>query len=264
MNMKSGFSLRKWYLDCVSDNGDTFIGYSGVLRWGALTLHYSSATTSCGGSQASTATSLKESAMPRMTGDKIYWSSKALKAHGEWIPSSAPIHKTLYESPEGMAVWSCHQPRSNARISLGNKEQIAGFGYAEMLELTIKPWQLPITDLRWGRFLSERDALVWVDWRGADLRSVFHNGRQCEEAEISDEQISFNNKRVRLAFTEKTILREGVLVSTALSAIPGVETILPARMLHTYECKWRSKGILFDGGVPSSAGWVIHEIVRFP
>ena len=265
MSSKPAFSLRKWYLDCVADNGDTLIGYSALLRWKTLTVHYSSITSTNRNSKSSTITSLKKSSFTHFSGQQIVWSSKALNVSGTWTPTAKPIQEKLYDSPEGMITWSCVQPRSKTDISFGRNKHITGLGYAELLELTIKPWQLPIAELRWGRFLSERDALVWIEWRGAEpLSMVFHNGRRIREASITDEQITFNGDRSRLALTEKTELRKGVLVSTALSVIPGIETIVPARLLHTYECKWRSRGILSSNGVVSSSGWAIHEIVRFP
>jgi hypothetical protein len=265
MSNKPDFSLRKWYLDCVADNGDTFIGYSAALRWKAFPLHYSSIITTRGNLEASTETALRKSAFPRMTDRRIDWSSKALNLAGTWTPMSEPIQRLLYKSAEGTVTWSCLHPRSKADISFGKKEHIAGLGYAELLELTVKPWQLPITELRWGRFVYERDALVWIEWRGAaSLSVVFYNGKQMQAASITDEQIAVDGDRTLLTLTERTELRKGVLVSTALSTIPGIEAIVPARMLHTYECKWRSKGVLSTNGSVCSSGWAIHEIVRFP
>jgi hypothetical protein len=265
MSTKPDFSLRKWYLDCVADNGHTFIGYSAALQWKALTIHYSSITTTHGNSGASTETSLGKSSFPRMTDRRIDWSSKPLNLVGTWTPMSKPIHRHLYDSPEGMVRWSCVHPRSKADISFGTREHIAGLGYAELLELTVKPWQLPIAELRWGRYLSERDALVWIEWRGdTPLSAVFHNGKQMLDASITDEQVAIDGGRTILSLTERTELRKGVLVSTALSAIPGIEAIVPARMLHTYECKWRSRGVLSTNGSLCSSGWAIHEIVRYP
>ncbi|MGA3286199.1 MAG: hypothetical protein ABSD46_02100 [Bacteroidota bacterium] len=265
MSTKPNFSLRKWYLDCVADNGDTFIGYSGALHWKALTINYSSTISTRGNSGTRTKTSLREVLSPQISDRRIDWSSKALNLVGTWALMSEPIQRQLYDSPEGTVTWSCVHPRSKADISLGPKEHIAGLGYAELLELTVKPWQLPIAELRWGRFLSESDVLVWIEWRGAaPLSIVFLNGKQIRNASISDEQVAIDEDRTVLTLTEKTELRKGVLVSTALSAIPGIAAIVPARMLHTYECKWRSRGVLSTNGSLCSSGWVIHEIVRFP
>lgn len=265
MSTQSDFSLRKWYLDCVADNGDTFIGYSGALHWKALTIHYSSITSSRGNSGTRTKTSLREGSFPSINDRRIDWSSKALNLVGTWTPMSEPIQRQLYDSPEGTVTWSCVHPRSKADISFGTKEHIAGLGYVELLELSVKPWQLPIAELRWGRFLSERDALIWINWRGhAPLSVVFHNGKQILDGSITDDEVSIDGDRTVLTLTERTELCKGFLASTALSVIPRIATIVPARMLHTHECKWRSRGVLNKNGSLCSSGWVIHEVVRFP
>ena len=265
MSTTPDFCLRKWYLDCVADNGDTFVGYSAALQWKAWTLHYSSITTLCGNSALKTETSLRKSSFPQISEGRTDWSSKPLHIRGTWTLMAEPICRTLYDSPEGKVTWSCVHPRAKADISFGTNGHIAGLGYAELLELTIKPWQLPIAELRWGRFLSGRDVIVWIQWKGATpLSVVFHNGEQVANTLITDEQLSMDGGRTILSLSERTELRKGDLVSTTLSAIPGVAAIVPGRMLHTFECKWRSKGVLVTDGSSQSNGWAIHEIVRFP
>ena len=62
---------------------------------------------------------------------------------------------------------------------------------------------------------------------------------------------------------DRQVLREGPLLRTALSNLPGIQTLLPLRSLHTYECKWLSRGRLKEDGSESGRGWTIHEVVRF-
>ena len=141
----------------------------------------------------------------------------------------------------------------------------SGYGYVDHFEMTAKPWQLPLEELRWGRFLSASDSIVWMDFRGPSPESVvFRNGTPCRNVQISDSEIVLSDEGLHLTFEETQVLREGALLSTALSEIPGVKSLLPARMLHTHETKWRSRGILKKGTVEISMGWVIHEVVRWP
>jgi hypothetical protein len=262
---KPDFLLSKWYLDCVADNGDTFIGYSAALHWKTMALHYTNITTKVGNSKTQTKTSLTEKSFPNINKLTIDWSSKALNLMGTWTILSEPIQRKLYDSPEGGIEWSRLYPRAKADVFFGKKQHIVGLGYAEQIELTIKPWQLPITELRWGRFLSKLDTVVWIDWRGTmPLSLVFYNGRQVNNSVISDDQIIINGGDVILTLTEKTELRQGSLVSTVLSMIPGVTAIFPAKILQAHECKWRSRGSLKKDGSLCSTGWAIHEVVRFP
>ena len=68
----------------------------------------------------------------------------------------------------------------------------SGLGYAERLVLTIPPWKLPIETLRWGRFLSPSDWIVWIDWQGEHPQTiVYRNGARVAVDELGDEQIRF-------------------------------------------------------------------------
>ena len=128
--------------------------------------------------------------------------------------------------------------------------------------MSIPPWQLPIKELRWGRFLSDTDALVWVDWRGeTPLNLVFHNGNQIEDVAITDH--GFKAGDLMLSLDENAVIREGPLIKTALSKIPGLRNLFPLRVLGTYECKWLSRGTLKETAGEAVNGWTIHEVVRW-
>ena len=264
MSRQSNFLLSKWYLDCVSGAGDVFIGYAALLQWKAFTLKYSSVLEKQKDRPTEVRTSLVRFAAPQITGSLLSWSSESLGINGTWKALSAPFERTLFESEAGDIKWRCLQPRAEADIYIGKDRRLHGLGYAEHIAITIAPWQLPIEELRWGRFLSESGSLVWIDWRGPHpLRLVLHNGVEAETAQVTDSEVSFYEGRQILRLEEKQILREGALINTALSVIPGIGKILPLRSLNTYECKWRSRGFLKDSAAPESEGWAIHEIVRW-
>ena len=76
-----------------------------------------------------------------------------------------------------MVRWRCLQPRSRATVNLASGKVVKGLGFLERLDMTLAPWKLPIQELRWGRFLSDRESLVWIDWRGSQAcRIVLQNG----------------------------------------------------------------------------------------
>ena len=253
-------------MDCVSDTGDVFIGYAALLRWKAFTLKYSSVLERQNDQPTEVRTSLVKFSTPQVTDSLLHWSSDSLGVNGTWKALCAPVERTLFESEAGDIKWRCLQPRAAADIYIGRERRLLrGLGYAEHIAITIAPWQLPIEELRWGRFLSERDSLVWIDWRGPHpLRLVLKNGVEAEAAEVNDSEVSLDEGRQILRLEEKQILREGTLINTALSAIPGIGKILPLRSLNTYECKWRSRGLLEDSASPEvGEGWAIHEIVRW-
>jgi hypothetical protein len=259
----SGFLLSKWYLDCVSDGGGAFIGYAASLRWKSLSLNYSSMLLRRPFEGVTTKTTLQAFSAPEVTGTRVGWSSPRLGVVGNWEAAARPFKRTLLESAEGDIEWDCLQPRARAEVSVEGGRRLEGLGYAERLTMSVPPWRLPFEELRWGRFLSDEDALVWVDWRGARALSlVLHNGVRVEGALVTDHELAAGE--TRLALGESAVLREGSLGETALRGVPGAHRLFPFRILRTRECKWLSRGVLTKPGAGATTGWAIHEVVRWP
>jgi hypothetical protein len=246
------FEFAKWYADCVSGEGEVLIAYSGRLRHRRLAVQYESLL-SAGESKHS----LRRSSI-ECTPDRIEWGSEGLGLCGSWERRSAEIRETVFQSEDGWVQWHCVMPKAEARMNA-----VAGLGYAEQLRLTIPPWRLPIRRLRWGRFLSERNAVVWIDWEGEfRTRLVYANGRPAAAEAIENDGLTFADG-TRLELDRGLVLRSGQLGSTVLHAIPGLKKLAP-RMFLVDECKWRSHGRLMSVGEETDSGWCIHEDVRWP
>ncbi len=252
------FELSKWYMDCVTSSGDASIAYTGTLRWGPVGLHFSSLLESTA-EVVHVKNSLSPQSEPGFDGRSLHWQSESLGVAGEWLADSIEIHETIFESGDGSVEWHCLMPRAQARI-----HERSGFGYAEHLICTIAPWKLPIRTLRWGRFLAASEWIVWIDWQGDFTRRiVYRNGQATPSSLLEDGQIEFPDG-ARLSLDRSLVLREGRLGATALSAIPGVRDIFPARLLQMNERKWRSLGSYKRPGSAPVEGWAIHERVDWP
>ena len=236
----AGFELSKWYLDCVSDDGEATIAYTGTARWGPLRLHYSSLLESTG-ARVSVRHSMRKSAEPELGEGRLRWRS------GEWEADSSEVRETVYDGIE----WRCLMPR--ARVRIGER---TGLGYAEHIRMTVEPWKLPIRILRWGRFVSNTEWIVWIDWAGEFTRRiVYRNGEAVQARILEDDLIEFSDGS-RLTMDRSLVLREGQMGKN----IPGIKGQFPARLLRLNECKWRSRGRLSTG----IDAWVIHEKVEWP
>jgi hypothetical protein len=118
--------------------------------------------------------------------------------------------------------------------------------------------------LRWGRFTSASDWVVWIDWQHEfSRRIVYKNGKEVSTAALEDERIEFDDGSC-LLMDRSLVLREGPLGTNALSMVPGIRKTFPARLLEIDECKWRSHARLERPGAPAVEGWAIHERVVWP
>jgi|SRR5450755_2903979 len=259
--MKNSFLLTKWYLDCVAENGDAVILYLADLRWNALTMHYASLITVISG-RIESASSLRDAA-PEFHDGKIAAIVPHLNIEGTWQALGPPIQRTVFDGERGSVVWRCLQPMSQVDILFRGTIRLAGRGYAECLTLSVLPWKLPLKELHWGRFLSEQDALVWIDWRGPhQQRLVFHNGEESHVKSITESEIVFADSDARLELDRGLVLRQGRLGDTVFPGISRLAELLPRSMLSLNECKWRSRGRMHSAGAESS-GYAIHEVVKW-
>ena len=172
------------------------------------------------------------------------------------------VERRLLDTPEGTVTWRCHVPSARVRIEVAGVGQMSGLGYAEQLDLSIKPWRLPFDELHWGRFLSAEEAVTWIEWQGREShRWVFHNATEVPGAAIEAGRVELAEGRGILDLQDGVVLREGRLASTALGGLPGAALWLPGGIRNAHETKWLSRGS-FTAGTRCTSGWAIHEAVR--
>lgn len=260
----ASFELAKWYLDCVSEGGDVFIAYAAEVRFRALSLRYTSTLVQRAGSATRVEATLRSAPPPVIDGGVLAWSAPALDVAGRWEALAPEARDTVLAQADGRVEWRCLMPRARAEIALASGPPIHGLGYAEHLTLTVPPWQMPIDELWWGRFLADDASLVWLDWRGPHARHlILLDGAERGPARIDARGLATADGSLRLTLAEPRVLREGALGKTALAILPAVDALLPVRILATDERKWVARGTLDRDG-HRSEGWVIHEVVRWP
>jgi hypothetical protein len=138
-----------------------------------------------------------------------------------------------------------------------------GFGYAETLSLSIKPWNLPIDELRWGRFFSDTCTVIWINWKGKfPVNRIFLNGVEYNDATYKDDIISFCDGIYQLRFSEVLIIRKGKLLNL-FSGISWLKFLFNRRILETMEIKYKAKTIFSKNSVSLSKGWSLYEIVTW-
>jgi hypothetical protein len=256
------FALTKWYLDCVAPNGRAAIGYWASLRLRGLEVSWHSVSTYEPGSAPSEHTSLHRVRAPRRDGDTITWSSHALGCSFTLDAQLPAATVTLLDGPRGRIEWRCEAPAARVRVTTEDSLPLEGAGYAECLVMTILPWQLPLDQLRWGRWISmdERHSVVWIDWRGErPSRWALVDGIVRDDVMVRDDGIAFSGATLPLHVPR--MLHDRVL-RDIVGPIKPLAALLPDALLALREQKWCGRAELRNGRSLPAIGWAIHELVQ--
>lgn len=250
----------KWYADAVAPDGTALIAYHAELRWRGAAVRLGSVLRAPAQGEVAVLVTARPGRAPVFSDATLTWPASRLFSGGRWTPLALPFARTLLSRGGRTLDWSCVAPA--ARVVIEGDGQLEGLGYAERLEMTLAPWRLPIRELRWGRFVSDRASMTWIDWQGeAPLRLVLHGGRVAAQASVDERHVATAEATLTLAAPR--VLRDGPLGTLLLSHVPLVGKSLPARLLSLHETKWLARGVLEDRA-GRHEGWVIHEVVRWP
>ena len=255
-----GFRLWKYYLDCVSADGDVCIAYVAGLRWGPLAVRYAALLESGADGARRERHTYARVPEPVVSAQGIEWRCEPLGVAATWRDAMPAHRATLLDGASGRISWELLAPRATARIERPAGAAVAGWGYAERLELTIEPWRLPFDTLYWGRFHSATDALVWIGWEGdVRLRHIVHNGELLREASFEERTLRFEPGR-ELHLDDTRMLHDAPVIA-AVDRLPRVLRRVPPSFMAAREVKWLSQARLLAGNRAPVHGWALHETV---
>lgn len=252
------FLLDKWYGDVVTAQGSGAIVYAARLRWGPLRLGYGSTLALTDAHAPTSRATVRRVAMPQLEGRTATWRNTTLQADARWSRDAAPIERCLLDGPDGAIRWQCHMPRAVARVQIGSTI-LEGLGYIEQLQLTIPPAKLPFRGgaLRWGRYLSSRHAIVWIEWTQPD-----GHARQWAWLDgVERPGLASLDRGWRLVFHESRALRNQPLLATVGLPLPKLARRLAGVLAAAREHKRLSRAALVNGAGVLDEGWAIHEEV---
>lgn len=258
----TNFRIEKMYLDCIDEQGNCFIIYRAKLKFYFIRVFYSGLIFSDSKGVTIEKSSLKKTREPLINNLLLFY-SQHLEIRGSWKRTADPFPVFSFkDAQEHELVWNCHHPNALTEIEY-EEETYKGPGYAETLTLTIKPWKLPIDELRWGRFLSDGYSITWINWKGTyPLNMIYCNGKEYNDAIFQENSIIFGSGNYVLMLNEITIIRKGRL-SNALSDIPWTKILFDRRILNTMEIKYKARSTLVIDSEISASGWSLYEIVTW-
>jgi len=255
------FSLVKWYLDLVADDGSAAIGYSARLRWGAIRLGYGSVFLSHPGRAPDEIGTIRGGRAPWLSGETLKWSHRSLAVVGEWTPVASGFEATLLRTEVGRIHWHCLIPRGRATLTWRDRT-VSGWGYAERLELTIPPHRLPFRSLRWGRHLSPNHAAVWIVLDGDCPSShIWMDGDERPDARLTERGASLG-RGLALELGETRSLRDRFVGRWLAKALPALRQRL-GPLAGMREVKELSRSSIVQAGAALDQGWTIHERVTW-
>lgn len=261
------FHLSKWFLDFTGENGEAMIFYAAKLSWYGFSASYTSWLRYDPGTGVHLKTRFSKVQFPKLNGQLISWNDPKFGVSGTWEALAASVQARIFDSEEGYLDWKCHQPASKVQLRI-NDRVLEGRGYAEQLILTVPPWKLDMDELRWGRFCSAENNMVWIGLNGKEQRQwLWLNGEKTENCILEEDCITIPDKNLIVNLdrgvtleAEKKIFN---VVGKLIRYIPGLNKVIPVSFLMADEHKWLSRGQLQKDGKILSEGMAIHELVNF-
>jgi len=259
------FTLTKWYLDVVGDDGTVAVVYSARLGWGGARVSYGSRLVSRPGEPAEERSTFSDAGQVHAgegTG-ALTWSHAGLDAHGRWQGLAPPITQRLLETPQGDILWHCAAPCARVELDAGSK-RISGLGYAEQLTLTLPPWRLPFRFLRWGRFVSAGDHVIWTAWRGQDERQFIWHEQELQPhavLEAGGVRGLAGHRALHVGPPRDVCARPAL--SRIIDRLPSAVRRLAAPMEGMFEHKQVAPSRLVTPDGRAHPGWSLFEEVRW-
>ncbi|MHB1095553.1 MAG: hypothetical protein ACYC3F_05205 [Gemmatimonadaceae bacterium] len=255
------FALEKWYLDAVDSDGSAAIAYWAQLTWLGVDVTWHNVCRYARGAAPEERSSLRRVPPPSVVDGRVVWESKRLALETVHDPKTPGVTVTMLDDARGRVTWECLAPSALMRATDDGVIR-KGTGYVERITMSVLPWEMPIDELRWGRWMSEdaTASLVWIDWRGpSPQRWVIHNGAHCNDASVGDDGVTLDAGRLTLVAPRTLHDRS---VGKLLRGITGLARLAPHIPIAWEETKWCSRGTWTNPAGESTHGWAIHEIVR--
>ena len=256
------FTLEKWYVDTLSEDGLVLILYFGrVSICGRLLARFTADLFLPNGDVVRGHAIVDR---PKDDGDavifgpavmepgRIVWQTEGLSGELHLAPRYEPVElrAPLLRAGDRSLTWHVEIPDADVTGTLrwnGRELKLSGRGYRDRVWFDIAPWRFPIRELRWGRVVAGPSAALWVQAQtsGSPVESRWLNGRLVED----DWPVE--------------IVSSTSLLETSVADVEGLKLSVfrPLVRLITgdpYEIKWSARASI--GGTP---GVGIHERVRW-
>ncbi|MBL7789075.1 MAG: hypothetical protein JNL75_04490 [Chitinophagales bacterium] len=256
------FNLEKKYFDVIDNNGNCFIAYWAELYILIIKINFSSIIINNSENITTEKVSLTKTDKPNQDNDFTF-KNKKLGITFVFNGKKTGVKEELYQNiQEEKLVWDCHHPLASVSLYYDGINY-RGLGYSETIHMSLAPWELPIDELRWGRYLSQDTSIVWIEWKGSNpLRKIYYNSSYYEDGSIDNEKLVFGSGKYQVYFLSPSVIYEGK-ISNHLKNLNWLKWIINKRILETIEVKFKSKAIFKVNDSMMNTGWSLYEIVKW-
>ena len=256
------FKLTKHYFDAIDEEGRCWIIYMAQLKLGLIRIPYCAYIYSSDDNVVEEKSVFKSFEVPENSSKELSFSIPALGVKGVWFEPKKGIKNVLWTHPKrGEVLWDCHTPSALVHLHFAGKTYQAK-GYAETIYLPVNPLALPLSTLRWGRFIGEKFTVVWIEWQGKLPKNlVYVNGDLQTDAVHSEDGFSFAAGTYELVYLSPQILRKGKL-GTIIEKYAFLKWLFKGSLLHSEEIKYKSKSKLMHQNIQVDKGWSLYEKVN--
>ena len=260
----ASFTLSKWYFDCIASDGRIVVGYWASLAWRGYAANWQCVALHEPGKPAVHRSALVSSPAPDMGPGRLTWHAPALCCVMDYQSVHQPIAERLMDDNTGALEWHAQVPAGSVAVSLRGEAPMRGLGYAGRILLTVLPWQLPIRELRCGRWM-DADAkryVVWMDWRGEAPRTWVFTGSASpvRAAVVTDKSVTDGAFEVVLG---KRQTLDTLPIEKIVSTVAPLKAALPKTILALRHTRWCTDATLREGNAEPVEGNAIHDVVVF-
>lgn len=256
------FTLEKWYVDVLSDDGAVLILYFGrVWTFGRQVARFTADLFLPGGNAIgghAVASPREENGQTLVFGpavmepDRIVWETPGLSGELRVTPRYRPVEllSPFLRAGDRSIRWNIEIPDADVQGVLrwkGGERVLSGRGYRDWVWLDIAPWRLRLQELRWGRAVAASSAAVWVE-------------AQTPESLIQARWLNGNviNADWPVELQESRTLLETSVVDLEGLRLSVFRPLARALTGNPHEIKWSARA-----RIGSLAGIGIHERVRW-
>jgi hypothetical protein len=149
--------------------------------------------------------------------------------------------------------------------SIGHGDAFEGLGYVERLRLTLPLSKLPFRTLRWGRHVSTRHSLIWIDWAGgSDRRWVWLDGEELRVTALSGDAPSELPNGVAFCVRDRRDVQDRPVLAALGLLPPALARRVAGDIAGMHEHKMVSRSSIVLNGGAIDNGWSLYEVVTKP